>query len=1360
MPGLINRSTRRPLPLAASEVTSCVSGYACGMTASLTYRNPEAQPCEGLFVFPLDEHTTVVGFEAAVCRRAITVQIKDKAKIDAAYFDSCGHPDGRAHDRSGRIVMDEDLERIAFVASLGTIPPLESISVFISTSSELQTLPSGAVRVLLPAVCVPRVPQPSSESTSTLPGHQLRTAKPCCGSGSPEQGSSFCLAQLLESEATNPSGYEFSFHLEIRGPCLLAGVESPTHKIRADADPSARSARSIVITLADKHTFDRPVEILIHPSEPHMPHVLMEEGDMTPAEYERHLKGKNDFIKGTKKDPSAEKKTEIIRKRLNKDIPHHPVVMLNFCPDLRTAQADLRKAPGEFIFLVDRSRSMGGVSIDRVKDALLVLLKSLMPACLFNIVGFGSTFKTLFPASRSYCEESLAVACESIRRIRADMGGTNILSPLKWVVRQPIPRGHPRLLFLLTDGAVGDTGKVLELLRNHSSSTRCYSFGIGPNACRRLVQGLAAVSRGTAEFLAEGERLQPKMIRSLKKAMAPVLSDVSVEWVFPESTEVLVSPVSTSCLFPGDRLVGYGVVCDTSLYLSTPRSDKRRRYSMMRSQESSSSVFLHSQEDGASTESWSYPEGCCPAERTPDQLAVGRDPGGESDTDTGTDAKTSSRRRAYSANQVANHEPLRKEPTASDPGSALLRNPLRKAHLQDLQQLSPEPCPVDFQPFAASLRSSTTRIRGAGARRPSLLPGSCVSSCQRPESPPAPEAAAGRGLGQLDASGSLRSSSDSRSPGEPEGTQHPSFTFETETSSDWEPQDWDFGAARGSPCSPRATCKAVVKGLRGSEPVQWEVAFDIRPLLRERGSQEEGDEDLWSETFHHLAAKSVIRDLEQLAERECEIEHGSGRRYQLNAVHTSKACNVISKYTAFVPVDLSTSTYLPPCVAYTRAGQAARQGSPRSLSSGHRRHRGFSPARPLSPCGQDGDDGFHGTDADEAGPSPCSTPLSSGCRPPEAPFQSLAASSAHSPKPIESLFAARLTLHKTRLLTRAAKGFMSKSPGRTSEASSEGDSESIDYLPLVSSSRLRPWLCGCCGGPGTPGSSRRALAGQQRQELLHLCTLSPRIPQQRLVSQISVCPPLLAGVSAAGLRCLPPELGLLRGARHPHGEAEAHVAFLLPPPGAQPLELQQRQEGRARRGARKPRARRAAPGPRRHARSRQPHRGRGRPPPPLLGERRGDHLQSPASRERALPAGHHHPPLLLPGAARPRGPGAAGRHRAAAADGARGDAVGHGRGAGLAGAQLGVLLRRVGAGGGQGQPVAAGAALPAGLQPGRGEGGGPAALCLAQALGGEPGVQPAVLQPQQRVRSRGEDKKRGLGSGTGTCPQGSSRRCA
>ncbi|NXR06524.1 VW5B1 protein, partial [Semnornis frantzii] len=81
MPGLINWTTHSPLPLTTSEVTSCVSGYAFGMTALLTYHNPEAQAFEGLFVYPLDDFTTIVGFEAAVSQRAISLQIKDKAKM-------------------------------------------------------------------------------------------------------------------------------------------------------------------------------------------------------------------------------------------------------------------------------------------------------------------------------------------------------------------------------------------------------------------------------------------------------------------------------------------------------------------------------------------------------------------------------------------------------------------------------------------------------------------------------------------------------------------------------------------------------------------------------------------------------------------------------------------------------------------------------------------------------------------------------------------------------------------------------------------------------------------------------------------------------------------------------------------------------------------------------------------------------------------------------------------------------------------------------------------------------------------------------------------------------------------------------
>lgn len=54
--------------------------------------------------------------------------------------------------------------------------------------------------------------------------------------------------------------------------------------------------------------------------------------------------------------------------------------------------------------------------------------------------------------------------------------------------------------------------------------------------------------------------------------MSPVLSDISIEWLFPETKEVLLSPVGNTFLFPGDSLIGYSVVCDTTHYHDNPKS--------------------------------------------------------------------------------------------------------------------------------------------------------------------------------------------------------------------------------------------------------------------------------------------------------------------------------------------------------------------------------------------------------------------------------------------------------------------------------------------------------------------------------------------------------------------------------------------------------------------------------------------------------------------------------------------------------------------------------------------------------------------------------------------------------------------
>ncbi|KAJ8390152.1 hypothetical protein AAFF_G00110260 [Aldrovandia affinis] len=1061
MPGLINKGKRSALPLSVSEITSCVRGYTLAMTASMTYNNIEDHPIEGIFVYPLDECSTVVGFEAMIASQIITVQIKDKAKINDCYLDCCTVTNEAFQSGSGHFVLDEDLERTVLVVNLGVIPSLETVSVLVSTSSELTTLPNGGIRVSSPPVCTPRVQRSISEEHNFSPHLARMKDRHRCALGLHDQtstNSQVCLAWLLEEEPINSIDYEFSFQLDIRGPYLLAGVESPTHAIRADADPSARSATSVAITLADKYTYDCPIQIVIYPSEPHMPYVLIEDGDMTIEEYDEHLKGRSDFIKGTKKDSSNEKKVAIIHKRLHKDILHNPVVMLNFCPDLKAMTSDLRRVQGEFIFLIDRSGSMSGVNISRVKDAMVVILKSLVPACLFNIIGFGSTFKTLFSTSQSYSEETLAAACEHIKKIRADMGGTNILAPLNWILRQPVCRGHPRLLFLLTDGAVSNTGKVIELVRSHARFTRCYSFGIGQNACRRLVIGVSTVSKGTAEFLAEGERLQPKMIKSLKKSMSPVLSDIAIEWLFPETKEVLLSPVGATYLFPGDRLIGYCVVCDTTRYHSNPKSDKRRRYSMMRSNESASSVFYHSQEEdlgkigcevrGALKEGAAgflydiYQETMSESSPvTTEQDIMGMDP------------KISPRRRAYSTNQIVDYNPMKKVYTPSDPSSAMGKNPLRRAKIQELiGQASPDhgaQWMTDYQPQLVSLCATSCRGQGVGCGGQRLLLQEGAPPEQELDLPQlnANLQAVARGAAPEEGCRSSTDSPSVSSCGDPEGYAHQ--LCEIETAQD--PLTPDSGSTNQG----RWDCKAVVTGLLCGKPAKWEVTFDIEPYLKGREREEKVHEDLWNETFHHLAGRSIIQDFEQMAEKEGEIEHGSGRRYQVYAIHTSKACNILSKYTAFVPIDLDTNECLPTFVEYTSSGHALKPGSQVGSRSGSRKNRGYSIGlgRSQSGCMSEGaEDGLLSINIDDS-TSPCSSPSSSGWERysfTEANQRSPSVTSEHSQKSVESLFSARLSLSRTRLLTRAARGFMCRSPSKPSESTGETENKNKDYIPLVS----------------------------------------------------------------------------------------------------------------------------------------------------------------------------------------------------------------------------------------------------------------------------------------------------------------------
>lgn len=54
----------------------------------------------------------------------------------------------------------------------------------------------------------------------------------------------------------------------------------------------------------------------------------------------------------------------------------------------------------------------------------------------------------------------------------------------------------------------------------------------------------------------------PQLIKSLKKALEPVLTDVRIDWFLPENLEAFLSPSDIPPLYPGDRLIGYCTLYD------------------------------------------------------------------------------------------------------------------------------------------------------------------------------------------------------------------------------------------------------------------------------------------------------------------------------------------------------------------------------------------------------------------------------------------------------------------------------------------------------------------------------------------------------------------------------------------------------------------------------------------------------------------------------------------------------------------------------------------------------------------------------------------------------------------------------
>jgi hypothetical protein len=166
---------------------------------------------------------------------------------------------------------------------------------------------------------------------------------------------------------------------------------------------------------------------------------------------------------------------------------------------------------------------MRGESIRHVRQALSIFIHSLPLGCRFEIVSFGFHYESLFQGLTEYADAAMRTASDYIDRMEADMGGTEILAPIQYVLGSL----KPEIVFLLTDGAVSNTQEVLETARRYSS--RISTLGIGNGASVDLVRGLAELTGGRHEFIDDDSRTEEAVVRSLSDSLGVAISDLVLE---------------------------------------------------------------------------------------------------------------------------------------------------------------------------------------------------------------------------------------------------------------------------------------------------------------------------------------------------------------------------------------------------------------------------------------------------------------------------------------------------------------------------------------------------------------------------------------------------------------------------------------------------------------------------------------------------------------------------------------------------------------------------------------------------------------------------------------------------------------
>lgn len=543
------------LPLEMTELEAAIHGPIATVTVKQRFRNASDSPIEAEYMFPMPHGASVHTMRFRIGERTVEGVVKEKEEAKRAY---------EAARREGRsaTLLEQDRPNL-FTLSVANIAPGDIIEVTMVYQEKL-SFDSGEWRFVFPMVTTERhhAGRPDGAPAPRQAGQSIPTT---------EVPDAAKIRPPAKATGQRPANVKAS--IEIRSGELLEPPRSPSHRIDLEYlgsnayriqlhESETIPNRDLVIAfraakegIRPRAYFERQADkmgtFLLVVTPPIAPIEDLPIAEIGPAGDHRTYRCNN--CGGTLRDPSSVKDWAGIGSAWKCEYCGVVVAV--------TGKRATYGLPRDVVFLVDRSCSMRGGSVAQARRAVRMILDTLGPddrAQVFAIDhdriaadGRGDSFVQVSKEWTLHIEEFL-------RGIEA-RGGTELEEAFEHAAKLPTKPERTRVFVLLTDGAVGNEGRLLRRIPALlGKETRLFVLGIGPAVNRYLIERLARAGGGTSDVLLPGEDVEtvvPKFAQRVRQA-GPVLTNIRLSWDDAMPVDVYPSPVPE--LFGGQTVELFG----------------------------------------------------------------------------------------------------------------------------------------------------------------------------------------------------------------------------------------------------------------------------------------------------------------------------------------------------------------------------------------------------------------------------------------------------------------------------------------------------------------------------------------------------------------------------------------------------------------------------------------------------------------------------------------------------------------------------------------------------------------------------------------------------------------------------------